>query len=37
VDAAVRFVAGGGDRAVITSLEHIGEALDGKTGTVVER
>jgi carbamate kinase len=37
VDAAVRFVADGGDRAVITSLEHIGEALDGKTGTVVER
>jgi carbamate kinase len=37
VDAAVRFVAGGGDRAVITSLEHIGDALDGKTGTVIEQ
>ncbi len=35
VDAALRFVAGGGGRAVITSLEHIGDALDGEAGTVV--
>jgi carbamate kinase len=36
VDAALRFVAGGGGRAVITALEHIGDALDGEAGTVVE-
>jgi carbamate kinase len=37
VEAALRFVEGGGRRAVITSLEHIGEALAGATGTIVEK
>ena len=36
IEAAVRFVEGGGDRAVITSLENLGEALDGRIGTVVQ-
>jgi carbamate kinase len=36
VDAACRFVEGGGRLAVITSLERIAEALDGDAGTVVE-
>ncbi len=35
VEAALRFAAGGG-RAVITSLESIGEALTGRVGTVVD-
>jgi len=35
VDAACRFVEQGGSRAVITSLEHITDALDGAAGTVV--
>ncbi|GII92201.1 carbamate kinase [Sinosporangium siamense] len=36
VEAALRFVAGGGRRAVITSLESLGEALTGDVGTRVE-
>lgn len=36
IEAAVRFVEGGGERAVITSLERIGEALEGTIGTVVQ-
>lgn len=36
VDAACRFVEGGGRTAVITSLARIGQALDGATGTIVE-
>ncbi|MEV5407709.1 carbamate kinase [Thermopolyspora sp. NPDC052614] len=36
IEAAVRFVEDGGERAVITSLERIGEALDGRIGTVVQ-
>ncbi|MFL6169774.1 MAG: carbamate kinase [Ornithinibacter sp.] len=36
VDAATRFVAGGGPRSVITSLAHIHEAVEGGFGTVVE-
>jgi carbamate kinase len=36
VEAAIRFVRGGGRRAVITALELIGEAVDGTTGTVIE-
>jgi carbamate kinase len=36
VEAAVRFVENGGDRAVITSLEQIEEAVHGRAGTVVE-
>ncbi len=35
VEAACRFVEGGGERAVITSLEHIAEAAAGRAGTVV--
>jgi len=34
VEAACRFAEGGG-RAIITSLQHIADALAGKTGTVV--
>jgi carbamate kinase len=38
VDAALRFVEGGGDRAVITSLEHIADAVSGDdAGTVLTR
>ena len=36
VDAATRFVAGGGPRSVITSLAHITEAVEGGFGTVIE-
>ncbi|MGL5860409.1 MAG: hypothetical protein ACRCY9_04025, partial [Phycicoccus sp.] len=36
VEAAIRFVEGGGRRAVITSLDHIADAVDGAVGTVVE-
>jgi carbamate kinase len=36
VDAALRFVAGGGDRAAISSLDLIGDAAAGRAGTVVE-
>jgi carbamate kinase len=36
VDAATRFVAGGGPRSVITSLTHITEAVEGGFGTVIE-
>ncbi|ETK32537.1 carbamate kinase [Microbispora sp. ATCC PTA-5024] len=37
VEAALRFAEDGGERAVITSLEHIGEALSGNIGTRVFR
>lgn len=37
VEAALRFVERGGDRSVITSLEDIGAALTGETGTVVRK
>ena len=36
VDAATRFVEGGGPRAVITSLTHITDAVEGAFGTVIE-
>jgi carbamate kinase len=36
VEAAVRFVEGGGTRSVITSLQHIREAVHGSAGTIVE-
>ena len=36
VDAATRFVAGGGPRSVITSLDHITDAVEGSFGTVIE-
>ena len=35
VEAALRFVEYGGERAVITSLDDIGAALTGAAGTVV--
>ncbi len=35
VEAACRFVEGGGSRSLITSLDNITEAIDGGTGTVV--
>lgn len=35
VEAVLRFLAGGGQRAVITSPEHLGDALDGRAGTQV--
>ena len=37
VEAAARFVERGGRRSVITSLEHLGDAVAGRAGTVVER
>jgi carbamate kinase len=37
VEAALRFTEDGGELAVITSLEHIGEALSGNIGTRVSR
>ncbi|MEO7421832.1 MAG: carbamate kinase [Ornithinibacter sp.] len=36
VEAALRFVEGGGTRSVITSLTHITDAVDGGFGTVIE-
>ena len=36
VEAAVRFVEAGGQRAVITSLEKIEQAVHGRAGTVIE-
>lgn len=36
VQAAIRFVEGGGHRAVITSLDRITKAADGKAGTLVQ-
>jgi carbamate kinase len=35
VEAAVRFIAGGGKRAVITSIEAIEEAVSGESGTEI--
>ena len=37
VEAATRFVEGGGPRSVITSLTHITDAVEGSYGTVIER
>jgi len=37
VDAAIRFVEGGGREAIITSLDKTAEALAGTTGTRVTR
>jgi len=35
VEAACRFVEAGGERAVITSLDRIADAVAGRAGTVV--
>jgi carbamate kinase len=37
VEAAIRFVEGGGREAIITSLDKTAEALAGTTGTRVTR
>ncbi|MDP9445229.1 MAG: carbamate kinase, partial [Actinomycetota bacterium] len=37
VQALLRFVDRGGRRAVITSLDRIGDAVEGRAGTVLER
>jgi carbamate kinase len=37
VEAALRFVRGGGARSVITALELIAQAVDGSIGTVIEK
>jgi carbamate kinase len=37
VEAVARFVEGGGKRAAITSLALIGDAVDGRAGTVIEQ
>jgi len=33
VEACIRFIKWGGRRAIISSLEHVVDAVDGKTGT----
>lgn len=35
IESCLRFVEGGGDRAIITSLERARDALDGKAGTTI--
>ena len=37
VEACIRFVEHGGDRAIITSLERAAEALEGEAGTLITR
>jgi carbamate kinase len=37
VEAAMRFVQGGRDRAVITSLDRVADALEGRAGTRIVR
>lgn len=37
VDAALRFVENGGEKAVISCLENAEDALKGKTGTIISR
>jgi carbamate kinase len=37
VEAALRFVRGGGRRSVITALDRIADALDGDIGTIIEQ
>jgi carbamate kinase len=37
VEACVRFIKWGGRRAIISSLEHVVEAVDGETGTHIHR
>jgi len=35
VEAAIRFVESGGERAVIAELGHLAEALEGQSGTQI--
>lgn len=37
VEALLRFADAGGARGVITSLDHLGDALHGRAGTILER
>jgi carbamate kinase len=37
VEAALRFVRGGGRRSVITALDRIADALSGDVGTIIEQ
>ncbi len=37
MQAAIRFVKAGGDKAIITSLDHAVDALEGKTGTIIRK
>ena len=37
VRAAIRFIEAGGERAIITSLDHAMDALEGKAGTTITR
>ncbi|MEA2103869.1 MAG: carbamate kinase [Candidatus Cloacimonadota bacterium] len=37
IQAAIRFVKSGGDKAIITSLDHAVDALEGKTGTIITK
>jgi len=37
VEAALRFVEAGGTRSVITSMENIEQAVNGRAGTVIEQ
>lgn len=37
VESCIRFVQGGGEKAVITSLERAKDALDGKAGTTIHK
>src|SRR6476659_8414808 len=36
VEAALRFVRSGGSRSIITALDQLTEALDGRVGTIIE-
>jgi carbamate kinase len=35
IEACIRFIEAGGEKAIITSLDHAINALNGKTGTVI--
>jgi len=37
MQAAIRFVKAGGDKAIITSLDHAVDALEGRTGTIIKK
>ncbi|MBN2017348.1 MAG: carbamate kinase [Candidatus Cloacimonetes bacterium] len=36
MEAAIRFVKEGGDKSIITSLDHAVDALEGRTGTIIK-
>ncbi len=37
IEAAIRFLEAKGDRTVITDLEHLADAVEGKAGTQITR